>query len=216
MQVEENIDKILNEALSSIRSSHRSYVRNLLMGEVKEEFMNIFEKTLHGIQDEVKETRRMQDNQLLKEKCKAGPVIHNFTEFEVPEELSKFMEDGLGNVPEMTMGREKVVTEIDMDVKEACRNLFISLVGCHPIHVSMKCSIDSFIKSLIIMAPNNEKLVSSLVAMRENYYASLPAIKKIPHVGNCDKREILKLVPANSILSPSDKSRCMPSSTCLV
>ena len=75
------------------------------------------------------------------------------------------------------------------------------MVGCHPNDISMNCSLGSYSKSLIMMAPNNKKLISSLVAMRENYSASLPAMKRLPHLGDCDKHKILKVVPENSILS---------------
>ena len=80
--------------------------------------------------------------------------------------------------------------------------MFVSVVGCHPNYIFMNCSLDSYIMSLITMANNNEKLISSLVAMRENYITSLPVIKRLPRVGDCDKHKILKLVPENSILSP--------------
>ena len=90
------------------------------MVEVKVAILNSFERTLWNVHDEVKISRMMQDNQLVKEKCKKGPVIHNFTEYEVHEELSKFMEDGLGNVPEMTIDRVRVVTDIDGEIKNVC------------------------------------------------------------------------------------------------
>ena len=64
--------------------------------------------------------------------------------------------------------------------------------------------MDTFIKDLIAMAPNNKKLVRSLVSMRENYVSSLPFGFRI--VKKCSMRKILNLIPEDSIFSPSDKN----------
>jgi len=42
------------------------------------------------------------------------------------------MEDGLGNVPEISVERKKIMADIDTEIKLACKNLFRSLVGCYP------------------------------------------------------------------------------------
>ena len=49
-------------------------------------------------------------------------------------------------------------------------------------------------------------MINSLVSMRENYHASIPLIEAMPNIGKVDMREIKKLIPANSILFPSDKN----------
>ena len=207
LQVEENIDRIIVDNSSCIQNqSCSTMVMDLLMGIVKTSILEKFDQTLQNVQNAVKKARRVADNELAKEKCKAGPVIHNFTGYEIPDELSKFMESGLGNVPEVTVEKNKVVSEIETEVKEACKNLFISLVGSYPKSISMKCTLDSFIKSLIVKAPNNQELLNSLILMRDNYNSRLPAILNTPYIGTCDLRKIKKLIPDNIILSPSDKN----------
>ena len=203
LQVDDNLDKIITEVSLLIKQQD---ILELLMGEVKHSLLKAFESTLFRVQEEMRKARRVADNELVKVKCQTGPVIHNFTDYEVPEELSKFMEDGLGNVPELTVERGKIMAEIDTEIKLACLNLFRTLVGCYPESLSVKCSIDSYIKGLIARAPNNDRLLTNLIAMRENYISSLPKIKKLPHLGKSDMQKIIELIPVNTVLSPSDKN----------
>ena len=106
----------------------------------------------------------------------------------------------------MTIDRERISADIDSEIKMACKNMFRSLIGCYPQSLSMKCSMDWYIKGLIAKAPNNEKLVSSLILMRENYISSLPVIKNLPNIGKTDMKKMVDLIPTNAILSPSDKN----------
>ena len=110
----------------------RVQMLDLLMGEVKKEVLELFDSTLNGFQVKIKRARRISDNKLAKDKSLTGPVIHNFTEFEVPAELSKFLEDGLNNVPRVAVDKQQVINEIETEIKVACRNIFSSLVGCQP------------------------------------------------------------------------------------
>jgi len=42
---------------------------------------------------------------------------------------------------------------------------------------------------LIKQAPNDARLIYSLVSMRENYHASIPVIKAMQNIGKFDMRE---------------------------
>ena len=129
LQVDENLVKIITEVSSLIKQQD---ILAILMGDVRSSLLKAFESTLQSEQEVVRKARRVADNQLVKLKCQTGPVIHNFTDHEIPEELSTFMEDGLGNVPEISVERKKIMADIDTEIKLACKNLFRSLVGCYP------------------------------------------------------------------------------------
>ena len=185
----------------------RGSLLRVLMEEVKGEILGQFDETLKHAQEQVKIARRAADNKLAKDKCQNGPIIHNFTEYSIPKELSKFMEDGLNNVPEVSVDKEKVSGEVDKEIKLACRNLFTALEGYTPYAISFKGSMDAFIKELIAMAPTNVELVDSLVAMREKYVVMLTTeVGEKQRVGNCSMKKIMNLIPKNTILSPSDKN----------
>ena len=147
---------------------------------------------------------------MCKEKCDNGSIIHNFTQYDVPVELSKFLEDGLGNVPEITRDVEEVTGEVEKEIKIACKNLFLTIVGSYPRFISFNVSVDAFIQNLIILAPNVEKLEFSLISIRENYLTRLPFfienLKKAGKKENCKIEQIIALIPRNCILSPSDKN----------
>ena len=207
LQVEENLEKIFIEVLSTIQNPVvHDRLLDLVRSEVKGALITQFSLAQDRVQEQVKNHRRKLDNDLLKAKCSKGPIIHNFTEYEIPEKLSKFMEDGLNNVPEVTIDKKQLNMEVDEEIKLSCRNLFCSVVGYYPRNISMKCSMDAYIQSLIIQAPSDAKLIHSLVAMRENYQASIPIIGAMQNIGRVDMKKIIKLIPDNSILSPSDKN----------
>ena len=59
----------------------------------------------------------------------------------------------------------------------------------------------------MVLAPNNDKLNSSLISIRENFILKLPVfIKNLKPVGTVDIRKVKNLIPENCILSPSDKN----------
>ena len=167
-------------------------------------------KTREKLQGSVQKRRRSKNNKMCKEKCDNGSIIHNFTQYDVPVELSKFLEDGLGNVPEITRDVEEVTGEVEKEIKIACKNLFLTIVGSYPRFISFNVSVDAFIQNLIILAPNFEKPVFSLISIRENYLTRLPFfienLKKAGKKENCKIEQIIALIPRNCILSPSDKN----------
>jgi adenylyl- and sulfurtransferase ThiI len=77
----------------------------------------------------VRKHQRSKDNQLCKIKCESGSGVHNFTSVDVPGEVAAFLEDGLKNVPKIDVELPEVVHQIEAEVKEACKNLFVSIIG---------------------------------------------------------------------------------------
>ena len=133
---------------------------------------------MQKLKEVVKDTRRRIDNDLCAEKCRSGPIIYNFTESVLPEELKDFLKDGLNNVPSINIDKEVVLTEVENDVKLACCNFFIAIAGYYPRSFTLKSSIDTTIKNLMILEPGNNKISSALVSMRENYIAVKPKLLK--------------------------------------
>ena len=169
--------------------------------------MDTFASTTFWLQSKCKKNQRLENNKLCSDKCSDGSVVHNFTGYEVPRELTEFLRNGLNNVPEVVLEKKVVISEIEREVKLACRNLFTALIGATPWQVSLKDSVDNFIKNLIILAPNNEKLIKSLISLREAYHARLPEyINCLKDKGDDLIQHMQGLVPDSCILSPSDKN----------
>ena len=204
LQIEDQIDGIFAEKITSFKKQRRCLLQ--LLEPVKADLVDFFSKSVSKFQQKVKKKQRLRDNKMCQGKCKSGPTIHNFTDKEIPDELNSFLENGLGNVPEVDFEKEVIRTEIENEVKLASKNLFISLTGSYPSGISFKDSVDSFLKKLMILAPNNEKLTSSLISLRENYISYLPRfLKSVKKSGKCNIKRIQKLIPKDCILSPSDK-----------
>ena len=99
------------------------------------------------------------------------------------------------------------MTEVENDVKLACCNFFIATAGYYPRSFTLKSSIDTTIKNLLIFEPGNNKISSALVSMRENYNAVKPKLLKDSKVPQrISMKRIQNLIPKGAILSPSDKN----------
>ena len=204
MQVEDEVEKILNDETANYTGRRHLIkllepVRTQIVGQIRTELMRI--------QASCKKNQRKENNKLCREKCTTGSIIHNFTECKVPVDLANFLKNGLNNVPEMVYDKEVVISEIEDEVKRACSNLFTSLIGEFPRAVSFRDSLDTFIRNLIVLAPSHEKLVSSLISLREAYHSRLPDyIRGLKNKTEDQVKFIQDQVPDNCILSPSDKN----------
>ena len=208
LQAREQVERILIDNVA--RFERGTYLLNLLQPVRSALLSLIMDKDLK-LQKKIQMKMRLKNNRMCLEKCQTGSVIHNFTQYEIPVELSKFLESGLNNVPEIVIENGIVVEEVENEIKIACRNLFKEIIGTFPYSISIKDSLDTVIKNLIVLAPNNQELINSLSAMRENYSSRLPNfIRRLNRdkglKESCSIEKIQRLIPGNSILSPSDKN----------
>ena len=208
LQIEKQIEKCLVETVTMF--NRNSYLLDLLK-PVKDALIDTFMETEERLQSRTKKRMRLKNNRMCAEKCSQGSVIHNFTQFEVPAPLARLLEAGLNTVPKIVISDDKILAEVENELKVACRNLFTSIIGVFPYSISLKDSLDGVIKNLMILAPNNKHLNDSLMVMRENYHASLHAftgslIGSKENKDTIDVKKFLKMVPGKSILTPSDKN----------
>ena len=75
---------------------------------------------------------RLKNNRMCAEKCSQGSFIHNFTQFEVPAPLARLFEAGLNTVPKIGISDDKILAEVENELKGACQNLFPSIIGVFP------------------------------------------------------------------------------------
>ena len=203
LQVDENISRIINDAVKVKKKDLFVFSR---LGPVREELQALFSSTIQMLQKVAKTSRRRLDNRLCAEKSRTGPAIYNFTTTVIPQELIDFLQDGLNNVPEIAVDRAVVLSEIESNIKTACLNIFIASNGYYPRSFTLKDSMDTLIRNLIILEPSNKTMVSSLISLRENYVSRVPQIQENKVVGKSKMRKMQNLIPKESILSPSDKN----------
>ena len=165
LQVERQVDKILVDNVPSKQST----ILLELLQPVRNDLILEIKKLNKILQKKVQKKMRNKNNWLCKQKCQTGSVIYNFTQFCIPKELSEFMETGLNNVPEVLIDDAAVLEEVENEVKIACRNVFKSIIGVFPYSVTLKDSLDTIIRNLMILAPNNKHLLDTLSRLREFY-----------------------------------------------
>ena len=180
LQVEQQVDKILAENVS-IYNKNISLLK--LLTPVRDALVKNMMMSVSKIQRKIMSKMRIKNNKMCSIKCETDSIIHNFTQCEIPTELSSFLASGLNNVPDILVDSAQVLNETEAEVKIACRNLFKSIVGVFPYSILLKDSLDTVIKNLMILAPNNQGLMDSLIALRENHATRWPkfirSLKKI-------------------------------------
>ena len=202
LQASDRLEEIIVRAVGDQPHEKLSYKLKL----VKSALQTSFSESLQKIQQVQMQRRRDLDNKLCAEKCKMGPVIYNFTSSEIPLELNEFLQDGLNNVPELDIDPCTVIAEVERDIKNACQSFFISEAGYYPRTFSIKDTLDTTIKNLIILEPCSNKISTSLISMRENYVAvKAQFMLKSRFNSNLSMLRIKNLIPSGLILSPSDK-----------
>ena len=140
LQFSERIDEIVISSCKGISD----YIR--LVEPVRDDLLGLFTDTIFIVQKSARTEQRKKDNRLCLEKCKSGPATYNFTSVSLPDELQKFLEHGLNNVPDTAIDEDIVATEVDKDIRTSCRNLFRTATGYYPRNGSKKESLDSFLE----------------------------------------------------------------------
>ena len=105
----------------------------------------------------------MLNNKMCCEKSKEGPIgpiVHNFTEANVPEDLMNLLSSGLNNVPQMNVDQESLVSGIEEDAINACQSAFVSIMGYYPVSSSNN-NLNQEVISLLAQAPANSSLVNT-------------------------------------------------------
>ena len=180
------------------------YISDLLC-VAEDEVLIWVSELIKSTQDNALSHRRQKNNLMRSEKCSAGPQIFNFTEESVSEELSKLLETGLNLVPAVGTSSTGLLEELETEVLESCRKLFFSYYGHFP-HRSPRISLSHSILTIISQAGTNTELIDKLVSLRDNFVENIPFFLSSIPKSSIGVKDLLKLVPEEVIISPSDKN----------
>ena len=161
--------------------------------------------TIRTVQNKVSNERREANRKLCSDKCKNGPVVHNFTTKKIPNELLNHLVSGLNNVPNLRTDYSNLKLEIEQESVQACKNAFVSMLGFYP-RISSISSLNQTIIQLLSQAPANSEYVNRLVSFREHYVDGLHKYFDSIDCSGINLEQILKLIPKDCIISQSDKN----------
>ena len=171
--------------------------------------IDIVEKILTRKQQENLAARRNSNHQLCKEKCEAGPAIHNFTNFIIPDIIKRMLGPGLQVVPNHTRSIEEVRDTILSDMKKAAIAYFRSTMGYKPTGVDKIKSLDEVLQFLSMKTPCGSPKSEFYFKMRE-----LHVSMKDDFMSNLDTKNdvrdplylVQKLLPPEVVITPTDKN----------
>ena len=168
-------EQSLGAIFQTTKSFCKTFVVLSLLDIVEDEVLTSFHQLVKQVQDCVIKERKMLNNKMCCEKSKEGPIgpiVHNFTEANVPEDLMNLLSSGLNNVPQMNVDQESLVSGIEEDAINACKSAFVSIMGYYPVSSSNN-NLNQEVISLLAQAPANSSLVNNLVTFREHYFEGL-------------------------------------------
>ena len=175
-----------------------------LLCVVEDEVLIWLSTRIKSIQEDALRHRRQKNNLMCSKKSSAGPQIFNFTTTSVSEELSKLLETGLNFVPAVGTSSQELLEELEVEVLESCRKLYFSYYGYFP-RQSPRISLSHSILTIISQVGTNTELIDKLVSLRDSFVENIPFfLSSIPKT-SVGVKSLLKLVPEEVIISPSDK-----------
>ena len=201
LQYQDNLDAIFRRH----KLFCNSIVAESLLDVVKEEVFNSFLQLIKDVQDLVSKERKLLNNKMCRKKIQEGPVVHNFTTKDIPSNLMTHLISGLNNVPYLNIDQNSLVSGIEEEAINACKNAFVSIMGFYPARTS-DTNLNQAIIKLLTQAPSNSILVNNLITFREHYVDGLGQyLQDICDTG-INLSDILELIPQNCIISQSDKN----------
>ena len=162
------------------------------------------------IQNDVFKDRRNDDNKLCTEKSEAGPTIHNFTNYTIPDDIKKILSSWLSIVPHLRPDPEETKKRIEHDLKKSAINYFRSTMKYYPCGASLTMKFDELMLLLSSRVPCGSPLAEYFYQLRDLYTESIGTfITKIKNISCNDEmldRRILRQIPEDVIVSISDKN----------
>ena len=202
LQYELRISEIVRSL--SRNAAKRSRIRELLC-IVEDDIVEIWPDLVHNIQKKALKMRRRLNNKLCQEKCSTGPSIHNFTQVQIPSALFELLKSSLSNVPLLKPVHKELKAELESEALKACEKVFYDEFGTYP-RMSSNRSLTSSVLEIISQCKSNSTIISDLINFRDEFLENLPFfLKTLPRDG-LSAKDIVNLVPAGCIVSPSDKN----------
>ena len=205
LQYIENVKKIFNDCrkLNARKVKSVSSVSELLK-VAEEEAFSWFSDKIKKVQNDALRNRRQKKKKMCNQKCSSGPQIYNFTITDLPLDLMLLLGNGLKNVPILNTPQDEILDSLEQEAILASRNLFFTYYGHYP-RRSPRISFSHSILDIISQSNTNTALVDQLVSLRNNFIENVPFyLSSIPS-SSVKAKDLMKLVPDDCIISPSDK-----------
>ena len=165
----------IKQLIKDISSRNRK-VTLVQLEEMEKSMTTIIEAEVETLQEKIKKERRNADNKLCKSKISQSVKIHNFTDSPISPLLEDIVSNGLSEVPPSIMDVEEIKEEVLSDVKEACTKIFSNHFGYKPPFLSANSSLDTHVIELMKLAPHDQKLLTTLSTIRENFHSETKRI----------------------------------------
>ena len=204
LQYESRIDEIFDQCAKLIIAGRHSRVYELFC-VVKDDILQDIPRIISRIQNNVLKTRRAKDNSLCKIKCGSGPLIHNFTDVKIPQQLTDMLKSGLKFVPHSQCHVDEILSDLDNEAKVVCKNIFYSSYGHYP-HVSPGFSLSSSVLQIIAQCVTNSSTISSLINFRDQFLENIPFFINSLPIDGLNVKKMVNLIPQGCIISASDKN----------
>ena len=172
---------------------------------MKDDILQEIPRIILRIQNNVLKTRRAKDNSLCKIKCGSGPLIHNFTDVKIPQQLTDMLKSGLKFVPHSQCHVDEILSDLDKEAKLVCKNIFYSSYGHYP-HVSPGFSLSSSVLQIIAQCVTNSSTISSLINFRDQFLENIPFFINSLPIDGLNVKKMVNLIPQGCIISASDKN----------
>ena len=205
LQFQEEIGKIFRDARNDLKT-HTLYQHPYIYGllnVVEDECILWFKEIIVQEHGKCLKNRRKQNTKLCKEKCSMGPNIFNFTGVEISEELNQLLKNGLNDVPKIATSKEEIFIDLQEEIKVAAKNLYFSYYGVYP--QTSKESLDKTILSILSQCTSNSTIIPALISLRDNFVENIPFFLSSINERKIKASDLLKLLPNNCIITPSDK-----------
>ena len=113
------------------------------------------------------------------------------------------MKNGLNDVPEIATPKEELLFELQQEIIIAAKNIFFCNYGVYP--RIAKDTLDKTILSILAQCTSDSPITSSIISLRDNFVENIPFFLSAIDHGKIKASDLLKLLPKNCIISPSDK-----------
>ena len=183
---------------------HQQYINNIIVNVIKS-----VEKIIVAQQQDVLKARRISTHKLCKEKCETGPAVHNFTSFNIPDELKNMLGPWLQVVPGHVRPLEDIKTTIISDVKKAAIAYFQSTMGYKPAGVDSLKTIDETLKFLSMKTPCGSPMSEFYFKLRDTFVSGKNVFLNKLKTDNSimDPTYLVqRSLPDDIVITPTDKN----------
>ena len=171
--------------------------------------VTLVESKITECQQKILSARRAANNRMCSTKIKNGPIVHNFTDFVIPDTLKDMLGPGLQIVPAYNRPLDEIKRTILGDVKKAAVTYFQNTMGYKPKGVDRVKTLDGTLQFLTMRTPCGSPISEFYYKLRDTYVTRLPEfLSRIASedVGYDPLAVVQELLPREIVITPTDKN----------